>query len=1038
MPNWTKEQSSAIELEGCNLLISAGAGSGKTAVLSERVLRKLKEGISIDQLLILTFTSAAAAEMKERIRKKMKKDESLKEQLEKLDTAYITTFDSFALSIVKKYHYRINISRNISIINASLIQLKKKEFLEEIFNELYEKEDNDFQNLIRSFCNKDDQEIKDAILTIDQKLNSIFQKETYLNQYCETFFHEQWIQKQITAFETLLQEHLSNLLFLIEDFDTNETDYVDKLKQTLGELLYASSYEQIKKALPEKLPSLPKNCDEETKLWKEAINKQLKTISSLCIYETKNEIYEGIQKTKPFVITIIEILKHLEEKEKTYKNKQNAYEFHDIANFAIEILEKNEDICKELKNHFHEIMIDEYQDTNDLQEAFISKIEKNNVYMVGDIKQSIYRFRNANPTLFQKKYDQYSKEISGKKIDLNKNFRSRKEVIEDINLLFNPLMDHTLGGADYKVSHQMIFGNDTYLTKGASQQNNFLEIYSYNNPKELGFKKEEVEIFMIANDIKKKVEEHYLVFDKDLEALREITYQDIAILMDRTSKFDQYKKIFEYVQIPLQVYKEETITENDNLSIIRHLLGLLLKVRDHCYDKEFDYAYLSIMRSYIIQKKDIETFLEITQKKYDTHFLNQLKEIVSHLEEWNLEELLFQIITTFQFYQQLLTIYDIEKNITVLDYLLGLVRNLANMGYTIDTFYAYLSNSLEQKQDIRLTTKKETDNAVKLMTIHKSKGLEFPICYYSGLDAKFNIQDLKERILFDQTYGIITPYIDRGIHSTIYKELLKNRYINEEISEKIRLFYVALTRAKEKMIFIMPSYETTNTIYPIPLQKRLSYTSFYDIISSLAPLLETKRTNISIDSLHLTKEYEKQGKKEVSSFEEKNQPVLQVIEYQHTQLETETKHYSKIIETPIQIEDYQKIELGKQFHEVLENFDFKSPDFHDMDPFLEKKIKAFLKTGIFENIETIYKEWEFLEEINGEEFHGIMDLVLESTDEFKIIDYKLKNTVDPAYQKQLAGYQEYLQKRTHKKVSTYLYSILNETLTQVSHELEKI
>ena len=225
-----------------------------------------------------------------------------------------------------------------------------------------------------------------------------------------------------------------------------------------------------------------------------------------------------------------------------YKETNNMYEFTDIAILAINLVENNPEVKKELMSRFNEILLDEYQDTSDLQEKFISCISNNNVYMVGDIKQSIYRFRNANPYIFKNKYDAYSLSNGGIKIDLMKNFRSRREVLENINEIFNHIMDDKIGGAEYQNGHQMIFGNTTYEENGKTDNNYNFEFYNYTYDKNGKFKREEIEIFLIAKDIKEKVNSNYQVYDKDKGILRNITYNDFVILMDRSKNFSLYKK----------------------------------------------------------------------------------------------------------------------------------------------------------------------------------------------------------------------------------------------------------------------------------------------------------------------------------------------------------------------------------------------------------------------------------------------------------------------------------------------------------------
>ena len=557
MPSWTKEQEQAINESGHSIIVSAGAGSGKTAVLSERVITNLKKGMHINEMLLLTFTKAAAGEMRERIRNKIKKESSLVSELDLIDTAYITTFDSFALSIVRKYHYLLNLSHNIGIIDASVIEIKKREILDNIIDSYYENGDKDFFKLINDFCVKDDKDIRDGIMGISNKLDMLSNKNEYLDEYISKYYDNSWIDKNINKYIGLIKNkineiknELNNISFLVD------SDYYEKLSVSLSGLLNSDGYEQIVSNLNIKMPILPRGSEDDVKKKKDNINNLVKEIKNLCVYKDISEIKDSILMTKDYSMVICKIIREFSDKVFEYKYERDAFEFNDIAILAIKVIRDNENIRNELKNYFKEIMIDEYQDTNDLQEEFISMIENDNVYMVGDIKQSIYRFRNANPDIFKNKYDNYSNHISGEKIDLNKNFRSRKEVLDNINVIFNMIMDNDIGGAEYIESHQMVFGNNTYIEKGSTNQNNDFELYKYNYDRSSEFSKEEIEAFIIANDIKKKVENKYQIFDKDELVLRNAEYNDFVILMDRTSSFDLYKKIFEYMHIPLTLYKD--------------------------------------------------------------------------------------------------------------------------------------------------------------------------------------------------------------------------------------------------------------------------------------------------------------------------------------------------------------------------------------------------------------------------------------------------------------------------------------------------
>ena len=462
---WTKEQQDAINLEGKNIIVSAGAGSGKTAVLTERTLRKLKSGIHINELLILTFTNAAAAEMKERIRKAINKTPNLEEEATLIDGAYITTFDSFSLSIVKKYHTRLNITSNIKITDEVIIDIKKNKILDDIMDKYYLSPKEDFTKLIQDFCLKDDKDLKKYILSTYKKIELKYNKEKYLEEYMSSYFTEENISKFIKEYLDLINSYRKNISNLITDLnDYFDGDYVSAIEDQLSKLLHASSYEEIASSLDfRSLNPVPKSSHEEGKKIKETISAQIKELKSLLIYQTEEEMKEEILSTKSNVKVIIDIIKDLDKQLTLYKQENEIYNFNDIAHLAIKVVTDFKDVREELTNSFNEILVDEYQDTSDTQEMFISLISKNNVYMVGDIKQSIYRFRNANPYIFKNKYDTYRDTDAGIKIDLVKNFRSRKEVLDNINLLFDLIMDDEIGGADYKASHRMVFGNNTYL-----------------------------------------------------------------------------------------------------------------------------------------------------------------------------------------------------------------------------------------------------------------------------------------------------------------------------------------------------------------------------------------------------------------------------------------------------------------------------------------------------------------------------------------------------------------------------------------------
>lgn len=1030
---WTEEQQLAIDLEGKNIIVSAGAGSGKTAVLTARVQRKLRSGVHINELLILTFTNAAAKEMKERIRKTIKNTKELIAEANLIDSAYITTFDSFSLSIVKKYHTRLNITNKIKISDEVIIDLKKNELLEDIFNKNYLSPKKNFLTLINNFCLKDDKELKNYILNIYKKIELKYDKEKYLNTYLKNELTEEKLNFYIKEYVNLLfdKQHIIKKL-LIELNDYFDGDFVSKVEDNISKILNAKNYEDFKKGLDYKSISVPKGSDENGKKIKTTIFNILKEIKDLCRYSNTSEIKEEILATYNNIEIIIEILKEFDEKLTKWKKEEEIFNFNDISRMAIKVVDENPDIKNELVRSFNEILVDEYQDTSDTQEKFISLISNNNVYMVGDIKQSIYRFRNANPYIFKNKYDSYRDTDLGIKIDLLKNFRSRKEVLENINLLFDLFMDDRIGGANYKESHRMVFGNSSYIQEGLTEQNYDFELITYNKDELGNLTKDEEEAFIIGNDILKKMNEKFQVFDKDELRLRNIEYSDFVILLDKSKNFNLYKKIFEYLHIPLAILKDESLKKDEDILVLKNLLKLILSIKEKNYDNDFKYAYTSISRSFLYKTDDktiYETFVNNTF--FETDLYKKCLELVDKIDYMSGSEFLKLLLKEFNYDEKLISIGNIKAFRVRCEYFYNLIKNYEENGKTIYDFYIYLNKIFEENYDLKFNINSNTSNSCKIMTIHKSKGLEFPICYFAGFSSKFNTSELKEKILFSNKYGIILPKVEEYYKETILKTLLKNNLKMEEISEKIRLLYVAVTRAKEKMIIVMPELEEeTEIIDIVPLYEREKYNSFLSIMKSIyTSLLPYIRKSEILGS----KDYLNNNNETIENITNQKDH-LKVSEINIDNSLIEESHYSKESLHIINQEEKKLLDFGLQIHQYLEQIDFSNLEtLNKVDPFIKQKIIAFLKSDIMkDNLKyNMFKEYEFIYQENNNSSHGIIDLLIEKETSLIIIDYKLKNIEDEAYDKQLNGYRKYIQEKTKKPVKCYLYSLLDEKYREV-------
>ena len=1029
--NWTKEQEEAIYRKGSNIIVSAGAGSGKTAVLTERTIQTLKSGVKIEQMIILTFTKAAAFSMKEKIKKRLRKetDPHLKEQLKAIEQASICTFDSFSLDLVKKYSDVLNIDPDIGIADSVVVESMKASIIDEVFLEFYQ--DERFLKLLDTYTVKDDKTLKADVISIIKNLDKIYNINEFLDHYLEDYFSHEKIDSIVTEYLDLIGNKYKELCDKIATLNSLcMTEKEEKVVDALNNLLSVRCYEDYTCFNI----SFPRYASKEESVFKNVLNETKELfgeIKELIIYNSVSEMKEEILLTKPFVEVIIDLSKEIINRINDYKMKHNLYEFNDISRLAIKLLEENKDICDYYKENIKEIMIDEYQDTNDIGDYFISLIANNNVFMVGDVKQSIYRFRNANPQIFIQKYNDYSSLKGGAKIDLNKNFRSRSEVIANINTMFSRIMDEEVGGADYSKDHLMIFGQEAYLN---GEQNNNLEILNYNPKDYYGLKKEEIEAFAIAYDIKKKYENHYQICDLETKQFRDMTYSDCSILLSQKSEFELYKKIFDYLEIPLVIHKDEDLTFASELIVIKNIIKLVGYYKGINLDNALNKTFMSVARSFVLNISDKEIFKILLASKKDNlfkHLDEDLKGKIVYLSEFienhSISELVSEVIKVFDIYLKLSSIGDQELITMKLDHLHNIALSLEKQDYHLEEFIEYLTDTSDENISFTISTEKDTSLGVNIMTIHKSKGLEFPICYFADLNKKFSTRDIKARFLFDLKYGFIAPVFKEGIKTTIYKELLKESFLKEEISERIRVFYVALTRAKEKMIFVADLTEETFEESEILAKNiRLKYRSLKDILNSVKDCFQE---NIkSLARIEINRDYEKtkiKERKELSVNYDTIEPNIEARKVEET-------HFSH---SNVNLMDNSILKFGTKIHEYLEYIDFNNLDVSltklDLDDFFKSKILTLAKMPFIKENAIYRKEFEFIYNESDQEKHGIIDLLIETDNELIVVDYKLEDIDKEYYIDQVKGYLNYLKTISNKKISGYLYSILESKYKKI-------
>ena len=1033
---WTPEQLEAIEKSGSNIIVSAGAGSGKTAVLSERVLYKIKNGVHVNELLILTFTKAAASEMKDRIRQNIESDPKYKEELNLINSSYITTFDSFALSVVKKYHYLLNISSNIAISDETIVRIEEKKIIDNIFEELYLKNDENFQNLINSYCVKNDKYLRNSILKIANKIYSDINREDYFKFIENELFSDSYLNKIMNEYIELLNYKRKNIKYELDNLSYYfDSDKMEKFNDVLNTLLNCN-IEELYLISDVEFPKISRYLSEEAKKAKERLKNAVDDLLSYSEFGSIEEIKQNINDNRNIVLTIVSIVKEYINRLIEYKKDNTIYTFNDIAELAIKVLEDNKEAREELKSSFKEIMIDEYQDTNDIQDKFIKLIENNNVYMVGDIKQSIYKFRGSNPNIFKEKYDNYSLNNGGYKIDLLKNFRSRSEVLDNINKIFELIMDNEIGGAEYKKSHEMIPGNDDYKTERINDYDYNMNIFEYENDKNSGYKNYEVEIFAIVNDIKNKINSNMKVYDKKTKKLRNIRYSDFVIILDRSKYFGDYKKIFEYSGIPLTILKEEKLNSSTDILLIRNIFDFILRIRNEDYGLDYKYDFISIARSFLYEYKDNQIFEIIKNNKIkETNIYKDFSSINS-INSKTSTEVFEEILEITKFYEKISKVGDYEDTRVRITSLENISNSLNNIGYDIEDFINYLDDINENDIEIKYESYSSNNDSVKIMTIHKSKGLEYPICYFSDLDHEYNMSDSNDMFVTSDKYGLIVPNTVEESTYTILKRLFRNDYIKEEISEKIRLFYVALTRAREQVIIFIPKKDTSKLYKDdngvINKSDRLSFLKLSEFIYGVKDYLNEYFYDLDINKIGLTKNY--LFKKSLNSITNKNNIDFIVNEINIENDITEEEHFSKESYSIIDNNTYKNMKYGTGIHEYLEYIDFKNYNENLIDDkFIRDKINKFMNNDIIKNAKdsNVYHEYEFTYNKDNTLYHGIIDLMLEYSDHIDIIDYKLKSVNDENYLNQLNGYREYISSISNKKVNIYLYSILDETIKSI-------
>lgn len=1009
-------QELAINAKGENYLISAGAGSGKTAVLTERIYRIAKEEKSLDKFLVLTFTNLAAAEMKNRVRKKLLEDEETLSMATEVDNAHIETFDSFSLYLAKKYFYELGISKDISIIDNSILTIKRKTLLEDVLEELYEKENKEFLLLVDNYVSKNDDTLKDFIIKVletgDKKANNY----AFFKRLQNDYFNIEMIELAVSELFNEIRDNIEYLSLKSEELE--DLDDVDQIQEHLNSLLSYKDYDSLYRVLSDKdaskFPTKPKNNEVTDGEYRTSISKYYNDkikIGKNNDYGNSEDIARQYLEIKPFVKKIIDIVIEVETRLDKFKQEHNAYSFGDISRLVLHLL-NNKVIREEISQHFDYIMVDEYQDTNDIQETVISSISRNNVYMVGDVKQSIYRFRGADCHIFQEKYEAYKKERGGKEIDLNTSYRSRKEVVDFVNNLFSQIMTKSINAIDYSNGHHFEFGRTEYEeNKPACNYNP--EVYSYEYEKADEALNNEINI--IIKDILNKKSTGFRVFDNKTKKTRPCGFKDFAIIIDRGGAFDDYRRAFTEANIPIKVESKEMLFKTDVAMVVKSLVKMLYYSLNSEYESNYKHAFFSVARSFLYEYQD-DVLYEIHKNNtfLKEEFAQKIELIKERLRFAPIKKVLSTLYEEFDIYSKISRITQYYPNVHKLEHLLTLSESMDALNYTLEDFVTYFDDLNKMDQDIDYSDSDSQDNSVTLINIHKSKGLEYPIIYYPGLNKDFNRQDIYTSFLLSEKYGAVIPNVNEE-KSSLFNHLIREELKTADFEEKIRILYVAITRAKEKIILLNGNKGKGEKL------NRPSNSRNMQEILSISDILTKYQSDYSLENVTIsTSESEKKVTKVV--LKKISVPAQEVVKLRAS------KQVDQEVEQSV-------LDFGTELHAYLERMDLstKSLDYVKNRQ-MKKYVYNVMNSSLFKDIDNnqVRHEYRFYDE--DKNIQGYIDALIIKDNEIDIVDFKLKNIDEEEYDKQLIVYKSYLKKQTNLPIKMYLLAAITGEIREVKDE----
>lgn len=938
---WTEQQQDVIKTHGSDIIVSAAAGSGKTAVLIERIIRMISDtsgrSTDVDRLLVVTFTKAAAAEMKDRLKAAIDKASAanpdnahLRRQQLLLGNASIMTIDSFCSRVIRNYYQTIDLDPSFRVIDSEEEKLMQEDVLDELFEERYRQLSDSFVRLSECYGTpKSDRNLRDAVIKLYEFSGSAPWPKLWLEQCksiysvgtVEEFEELEWVKKTLASAKLMVEDALSlteKSLEIIREENGPET-YLDAIlsdSDSISLLRKAGSYEEMHKlaaalsfvALGRKRSAGPLE-DEKRELVKGYRERVKKTIGDIRdqFALSASEVLEEMLFTADNMRTLIELTEDFYDRLSLEKQKRNVLNFADVEHYVLRILLDGEgenavpsEAARELSSMYDEICIDEYQDSNLVQELILNSIKGDNcrpyVFTVGDVKQSIYKFRMARPELFMDRYKRFSSGEGGIAIDLDRNFRSRPSVLEASNSVFSSAMHSSVGGVEYDERASLKAGRVFPAFEGDSAE---LHLISTEDDTEDGTDKLELEAGHVASCIRDMVRSGYPVTDNDSGELRPCRYGDFAVLIRTVSKWaNVFAAVFSEAGVPV-------LTEVSSGFIktleVRLALNYIRILDNPLQDIPFAAVLYSPLAGLTADElADVKLFSEPGTGFYhacrayaescDNSLAAKLADFFAVYDslrgesDMEVDRLLRRMYEVTGLRDYLLALPAGDRRVANLDILVTKAAAYAKTSYHgLFNFIRYIEKIEKLEIDFGEALEDRSADTVRIMSIHKSKGLEFPIVFVAGMGKQFNKSDSKASIIFHPDFGLAANKIDLKLRTrkktTIRKAFA--RLTNEEsMGEELRVLYVAMTRAKEKLIVtatvkdfeklekLSPGYDHTlraltyiELLYPSVSEEYFDVKklSAEDVLSESAEWLAVP--NLQADGRHIL---------EVEGFDEKN------------------------------------------------------------------------------------------------------------------------------------------------------------------------